>query len=111
MQKGYDVTTAEGARVQVRYLANPGDRWVNERLVDFRADCDRCALVVVEAFDPKSVIVVDRTTISDVCAALGKRHPNQDVAPQLTRRNYRQLLGDQMFEALGVVVIDLASMP
>ena len=43
VQKGYDVTTRDGDRVQVRYLANPGDRWVNEHLVDFRADCDRYA--------------------------------------------------------------------
>lgn len=111
VQKGYDLTEASGRRVQVRYLANPGDRWVNEHLVDFRADCDRYALVVFEAFDPKSVLVFDRTTIGDVCAALGKRHPNQDVVLQLTRRNYQQLLDmRQDFVRLGVVVIDLNSL-
>jgi hypothetical protein len=49
VQKGYDRTTAAGERVQVRYGANPADRWIKEHLVDFRADCDRYALVIFEA--------------------------------------------------------------
>lgn len=111
VQKGYDVTTSSGDRVQVRYLANPADRWVNEHLIDFRADCDRYALVVFEAFDPKAVLVFDRRTIANVCAALGKRHPNQDVTLQLTRTNYRQLLDKRDdFAALGVVITDLTSL-
>lgn len=111
VQKGYDVTTPDGDHVQVRYLANPGGRWVNEHLVDFRGDCDRYALVVFEAFDPKSVVVFNRSTLPDVCAALGKRHPNQDVVLQLTQRNYRQLLADHKeFARLDVVVTDLTSL-
>lgn len=112
VQKGYDATTSDGDRVQVRYLANPGDRWVNEHLVDFRADCDRYALVVFEAFDPKSVVVFQRATLGAVCAALGKRHPNQDVVLQLTERNYRQLLAERAdFRRHGVEVTDLTSLP
>lgn len=112
VQKGYDATTADGDRVQVRYLANPGDRWVNEHLIDFRADCDRYALVVFEAFDPKSVVVFRRATLGAVCAALGKRHPNQDVVLQLTQRNYRQLLAERDdFTRHGVEVTDLTSLP
>lgn len=108
VQKGWDLTTPEQERVQVRYLANPADRWVNEHLVDFRADCDRYALVVFEAFDPKSVLVFDRRTIGGVCGALGKRHPDRDVTLQLTRRNYRQIIDEpQRFVTLGVVVVDL----
>ena len=111
VQKGYDVTTPDGDRVQVRYLANPGGRWVSEHLVDFRADCDRYALVVFEAFDPRSVVVFNHSTLPDVCAALGERHPNQDVVLQLTQRNYRQLLADHReFARLGVVVTDLTSL-
>ena len=112
VQKGYDVTTPDGDRVQVRYLANPADRWVNEHLVDFRGDCDRYALVVFEAFDPKSVVVFRRASLGAVCAALGKRHPNQDVTLQLTERNYRQLLAERdEFGRHGVEVTDLTSLP
>jgi hypothetical protein len=35
VQKDWDFTTDAGERVQVRYLANPPDRWVNEHYVDF----------------------------------------------------------------------------
>lgn len=34
VQKGWDLTDGDGQRVQVRYLANPASRWVNEHLVD-----------------------------------------------------------------------------
>lgn len=47
-----------------------------------------------------------------VCAALGKRHPNQDVVLQLTERNYRQLLAERDdFTPHGVEVTDLTSLP
>ena len=68
--------------------------------------------MVFEAFDPKTVLVFDRRTIADVCAALGKRHANQDVVLQLTRSNYRRLLDKRDdFAALGVVVTELTSLP
>src|SRR4051812_43189234 len=36
VQKGWDLIAADGDRVQVRYLANPANMWVNEHLVEFR---------------------------------------------------------------------------
>lgn len=44
-----------------------------------------------------------------VCAALKKRHPNQDTTLQLTQANYQTLLGEkQRFASLGVSVLRLS---
>ena len=106
VQKDWDFTTDAGQQVQVRYLANPPDRWVNEHYVDFRAPCDLYALVIFEGFDAKALLVFTRATIAAVCSALGKRHPNQEQGLALTRRNYWQLLADSdRFAQLGVQVM------
>jgi hypothetical protein len=107
VQKGWDLTDADGARVQVRYLANPANGWVNEHLVEFRGDCDRYALVVIEAFDPVAVLIFRQDTLTEVCQRLGKRHGRQDETLHLTRRNYIELLErPDSFHDL-VVVYDL----
>lgn len=110
VQKGWDLLTSEGNRVQIRYLANPADRWVNEHLVDFRTlDCDSYALVVYEALSPKAVLVFSPGSLEAVGEALGKRHGQRDVTLQFTRRNYLQVLGESdRFAALGV---DVAVVP
>lgn len=109
VQKGFDLTTADGNRVQVRYLANPSTTWVNEHLVDFRNDsCDRYALVVYEDLEPQSVLVFSKERLAEVARALGKRHEHADVMLALTRRNYLQLRAERdRFSILGVEVIDL----
>lgn len=108
VQKGYDLVTDNGHKVQVRYLANPGDRWVNEHLVDFRGEIDLYALLIVEALDAKSLLVFSRPSLSAVAAALGKRHPSQDTTIQFTRRNYWQVLAEaDRFQEMGVQVYRL----
>lgn len=108
VQKGWDLTTDEGKTVQVRYLANPAGTWVNEHLVDFRSPVDLYALLVVEALDAKTLLVFERGSLADVAASLGKRHPNQDVTIQFTRRNYLQILdSEEAFRSLGVQVYRL----
>jgi hypothetical protein len=108
VQKGHDLVTSDGQKVQVRYvanpyLANPGDPWVNEHVVDFRGDIDLYALLIVEALDAKTLLIFSRPLLASVASALRKRHPNQDTTIQLTRRNYQQLLAEEeRFRALGV---------
>jgi hypothetical protein len=106
VQKGWDLTTSDSKTVQVRYLANPSDGWVNEHLVDFRSGgADRYALVIFENLEPKAVLVFNRGTLAAVGERLGKRHGERDVTLALTRRNYRQLLAERdAFRALGVEV-------
>lgn len=107
VQKGWDLTTPDGEKVQVRYLANPADGpWVNEHCIDFRTGgADRYALVVYEGFVLQAVLVFDRRTLAAVGDRLGKRHGMRETTLQLTRRNYLQLLEErQTFEALGVLV-------
>lgn len=108
-QKGWDFTDPDGRRVQVRYLANPVGAWVNEHLVDFRGDhCDRYALLVIEAFEPKALVVFDAPHMAAVGAALVKRHGDQQHTLQLTQRNFQALLGDRAgFASRGVAVVDL----
>ncbi len=95
VQKGYDLIRPDGRRVQVKYLANPGTRWVNEHLVRFVPETEDYALVFFEAMQLTVVVVFPRETIASVCAELGKRHPNQDHTLQLTRRNLLTILEDE----------------
>jgi hypothetical protein len=95
VQKDFDLVTPDGLKVQVRYLANPADRWVNEHRIYFDDDVDRYSLVVFEGLDFKAVLTFSQATLGAVCAALGKRHPDPERQLQLTRRNYWQLLEER----------------
>jgi hypothetical protein len=45
--------------------------------------------------------------MTELCKALGKRHPDQDHRLDFTRANYRTILGHrERFKRLGVRVID-----
>jgi hypothetical protein len=109
-QKGWDFTDPTGQRVQVRYLANPQGPWVNEHLVDFRSGgCDRYALLVVEAFEPKAVLIFGGDHMASVGAALGKRHGDQERTLQLTQANYKAIVAaPETFATLGVQVLNLS---
>lgn len=87
-QKGYDLVSERGEKVQVKYLANSGESWVNEHEVKFTEDVDRYALLIVEDLDAKALVVFSKTGLQRVCTLLGKRHPNQDRTLQFGRRNY-----------------------
>lgn len=105
VQRGHDLIDPDGRRVQVRYLANGKDTWVNEHLVALTAEMDAYALVTFEAIAPISVIWFDAATLAAVGARLGKRHPNQDRTLQLTRRNALAVLADPAgYASLGVRV-------
>ena len=110
-QKGWDFTDGEGRRVQVRYVANPAGPWVNGHVVDFRGGhCDRYALLIIEAFEPKSLLVFDAAEMPAVGAALAKSHGNLEHTLQLTQRNYMTMLDDPArFGTLGVEVLVLSS--
>ncbi len=95
VQPGWDLVDPAGRLIQARYVANPAGAWVNEHTVRFVDDVDRYALVVFDDFEITAVVVFDRSTLEQVGAALGKRHPRQDVELQLTRRNLHQILTDR----------------
>jgi hypothetical protein len=110
VQKGWDFIDRDGRRVQVRYLANPSNWWVNEHLVDFRGDgCDRYALVIFEALDLVGLVIFERDGLEAVCTALKKRHPNQAETLQFTAANFGAIVADpERFAALGAQFIDLS---
>jgi hypothetical protein len=94
VQAGHDLVLNDGRKVQVRYLANPGEAWVNEHLVYRIAGVELYALVLFEAFAVVGVVVFPMTALSPICAALGKRHPRQDEQVQFTRRNWWAIRND-----------------
>lgn len=103
VQKGYDLTTPDGRRVQVKYLANPSGAWRNGHTVSFTAETDSYAVVFFEGLDIQAIIVFSRETLSEVCAALKKRHPDQEKCLQLGQTNFKKIIGDQeLFAKLGV---------
>ena len=111
VQRGWDLTTTARRRVQVKYLANPAEEWINGIAITFgpgEDEPDDFAIVFFEALLPVSVMVFPRERLGAICTRLRKRHPNQENSLQLTRANFRQLLTDRdAFAALGVRVFDL----
>ncbi len=91
VQRGHDLVTPAGSRVQVRYLANPPGRWVNEHFVDFSLETDAYALIVFESFEPQAVLWFERPGMATIGQRLGKRHPRQELGLQLTQRNFLAL--------------------
>jgi len=110
VQKGFDLIDQRGARVQVRYVANPAGEWVNGHTVAFDPDVDAYALMLIEALEPKAVLWFTRDTLKEVCGVLGKRHPDQDRLLQLTPSNVNRLITDRAtFRRLGVRVWEAAA--
>ncbi|HVU11306.1 MAG TPA: hypothetical protein VHD90_08510 [Phototrophicaceae bacterium] len=103
VQKGWDVLAPEGEKIQVKYLANPADQWVNEHGIEVDEAMDSYAIVFFEALLPQSVIIFPARNLAAVGAALKKRHGKLDTRLALTRVNYRQILNNvDSFKALGV---------
>lgn len=103
VQPGWDVLGPDGERIQVKYLANPAEAWVNEHPVYVTELMDSYAIVIFEALLPKAVVVFPALNLAAVGTAMGKRHGNRDAALQFTRANYRRILKDPLaFKALGV---------
>jgi hypothetical protein len=107
VQAGWDVQLPDGARVQVKYLANsvPGaGAWVNEHVVRSVPGVDWYALVIIEGFQVSGVAAFP-AALAPVCQALGKRHPGQDTTLQFGRRNWLAIRDDPgRFRALGMRV-------
>lgn len=107
VQAGWDVQLADGAKVQVKYLANslPGTgAWVNEHVVRSAPGTDWYALVIIEGFQVSGVAAFP-SALGPVCQALGKRHPDQATTLQLGRRNWLAIRDDPgRFRALGMQV-------
>lgn len=103
VQPGHDLVLLDNRKVQVRYLANPSNTWVNEHCVHAIPGVELYALVIFEAFTVTAVLVFPTGGLSHICAALGKRHPRQNEQLQLTRRNFWAIRDNlATFEALGM---------
>ena len=73
---------------------------MNERPVRVTELMDAYSIVFYESLLPVTVIQLPARRLAEVGAALGKRHPNQDVDTDLTRANYMRLLGEPRTSAL-----------
>lgn len=105
VQKGYDLIRPDGRKVQVKYLSNPGMKWINEHHIKFDGECDDYALVIITAFKIEVVIIFRKESIREVCNLLGKRHDNQDKCLQFTRKNFNFLLENKiLFTKKGIQI-------
>jgi hypothetical protein len=103
VQVGHDLVLLDGQKVQVRTLANPGETWVNEHRVYRIPGVALYALVLLEAFAVTGVVVFPTDNLGSGCAALAKRHPDQDEQLQFTRRNWWAIRDNpDRFRALGI---------
>ncbi|MFI6762807.1 hypothetical protein ACIBF5_27105 [Micromonospora sp. NPDC050417] len=103
VQAHWDLTLPDHARVQIKYLANPDGRWVNEHVVRAHPDVAFYALVLFEAFSVTGVLILPTAQLGAVHLELGKRHLRGDAELQLTRRNWQTMRDEPArFRALGV---------
>jgi hypothetical protein len=93
VQSQWDVELPNGERVQVRFLANPRDRWVNEHLVYRIPNVQWYCLVLFEDMRVAGVLSFPND-LTAICAVLKKRHPRQDETLQFTRRNWWAIRDD-----------------
>ena len=102
VQAGWDVEAPDGARYQVKYLANTIDSGVNEHHIRSMPAVRWYALVLIEDFTVAGVLAFP-PDLSTVCAALNKWHPRQDSELQFTRLNWVAIRDDpERFRALGM---------
>ncbi|MFG3207761.1 hypothetical protein [Streptomyces sp. NPDC048192] len=87
VQANYDVVSADGEYIQVKYLANPLSDWPNEHTVRSIPGVDWYTLVVYESFSVTGVLAFP-PDLTEICSDLGKRHPGQPTSLQFTRRNW-----------------------
>jgi hypothetical protein len=91
--------------VQVKYLSNPAGKWINEHPIRFPEGVHEYALVVFVNLQLETVLIFNSETLTQVCALLGKKHPDQDKTLQFTRRNYETILARRdKFTSLGMEV-------
>lgn len=107
VQTGWDVQLPDGAKVQVKYLANTsGERWVNEHTVRRIADVDWYALVVIEDFGVSGVAMFPCSGLPAVARALDKHHRDTENTLPLTRANWLAIRNDpDRYKPLGVRVL------
>ncbi|MFB6892821.1 hypothetical protein ACFCX4_26310 [Kitasatospora sp. NPDC056327] len=104
VQADYDLVAADGEFVQVKYLANPSDGWPNEHVVKRVPGVHWYVLVLYEAFEVTGVLAFP-PDLTDICAALGKRHSDRSATLQFTRRNWWAVRdGADAFRRLGMRV-------
>lgn len=105
VQKGFDLIRRNGRRVQVKYLANPTQRWINEHEIIFTNEIDDYALVIFGGLDLESVLIFPAETMGRITALLRKRHPKQDTTLQFTQKNCCTIIQNKSdFIALGVEI-------
>jgi hypothetical protein len=111
-QKGWDVRTSEGERVQVRYLANRTGDWQNWHWVaSDKKRWDWYALVVYEDLSPTTIHMFPSADLTPICSALEKRHEDQAMYLRFTWGNHRAIRENPArFEALGMRFFNLESL-
>lgn len=109
-EKGWDVRTPDGEKIQVRYLTNRTGNWSNWHWVGCSDLYDWYALVIFIDLTPAAVHMFPATDLTAICTALKKRHANQSRFLSYTYGNYVAISSDpSRFEQLGMRVWDLRS--
>ena len=109
-EKGWDVETPQGEKIQVRHLANSSGNWNNWHWVASSELWDWYALVVFVDLQPVAVHMFPSTDLSAICACLKKRHANQERLLNYTYGNFIAINTEPArFTALGMRVFDLSA--
>jgi hypothetical protein len=108
VQKGFDMIDNQGKKIDVKFLSNPKDSWVNWHVIYASDLRDQEALVYYEDLEPKFMFVFELERIGKLTKALGKRHKDLDTSLQFTKTDYIKLTSDpKKYKEYGVKVFDL----
>lgn len=103
VQEGWDIEVPNNGgkrHLQVKYLANRSEKWINWHTITSRKSgainqkvVDEYALVIVIDLVPKHVLLIKRNkgVLLRLYERLGKRHKDKGETIQFTKANYRRI--------------------
>jgi hypothetical protein len=109
VQRGHDIISPKGERIQVKTLANPLNINRNSVPVEFKKGVDLFAVVLFEDFLPRLVIVFRRGSLGLLNQVLGNRprKNNPELRLELNPRHIPTVLArPESLTELGVQVFD-----
>ena len=97
VNKGWDLQRSDGSTVEVKYVANGSNSWINGHDIRFPAGRDEHALVVIVDLVPQVLLVFDQASATRCYEGLNKRHERHDdhrllITPTMLKKIWKKEL-------------------
>jgi hypothetical protein len=101
VNKGWDLQRTDGRTVEVKYVANGSNLWINGHDIRFPAGRDEHALVVIVDLVPQVLLVFDQASATQCYEGLNKNHDRHD--------DHRLLITPTMLKKIWTKELDLST--